>query len=83
MATKTTVSPLIPDVDNLSALVRDPAYSHSRARKWCGVWIASIYHFDPASPSGVLMVGEDTEEKVSAALIAAGLPSALSPTEGL
>ena len=82
MTTTTPTTPLT-DADKLYALVCDPAYSHSRSRKWCGVWMTYIYHFDAASPSGVRMVGGDMEEKVSMVLVAARRSSALSPTEGL
>ena len=61
--------------------ISHPAFSHSRAgegflRDWRG-----IYHFDPASPSGVKLVLGDDAERIEPLLRELRHTSPLSPTE--
>lgn len=65
------------------AAIRAPQFSHARCRRWCGQEIASIYHRDPQSPSGVMLASAGDDTIVSHLLRRYKKTSPLSPTEGL
>jgi hypothetical protein len=76
------------DMEKVRAALLSPDYSHSRARRWCGQTVVSVYHHAPQSPSGVLHVAGTYEaeyESVLRELRAEGIAPAwagpLSPTE--
>lgn len=66
------------------SLLNDPAFSHTRAGTGCWRDVRWIYHRDPKSPSGVILVGS-TDEAELAKLWERGAitrtASPLSPTE--
>lgn len=73
-------------MSHLKRLIRDirsPKFSHARTRRWCGQEIASIYHRDPESPSGVSLVSGGDDRIIAALLRRYKRVASLSPTEGL
>lgn len=63
--------------------IRHPNFSHARAGNGCWRDSVRIYHRDPTSPSGVMMVSSGDASEVDSLLRAIRNTSALSPTEGL
>lgn len=62
--------------------IRHPNFSHARAGRGCWRDTVNIYHRDPTSPSGVIMVSGGYASEVDPLLRAIRHTSALSPTEG-
>ena len=70
------------DTKELEVAIVSPLFSHSRARKWCGVWLVYIYHHDVASPTGIVLAKSGPEDIAVGLLTKHGRTSPLSPTEG-
>lgn len=68
-------------IDKIEEAITSDKFSHTRAKKWCGVWIVYIYHSTPKNPTGVSLVIGDREEVVVPLLRKYGRTSPLSPTE--
>jgi len=63
--------------------IRHKNFSHARAGRGCWRATVRIYHRDPTSPSGVIMMSSGDASEVDPLLRSIHNTSALSPTEGL
>lgn len=69
------------DINKIEEAITSDKFSHTRAKKWCGMWLVHVYHYDPKSPTGVMSAIGDREEVVVPLLKKHGRTSPLSPTE--
>lgn len=71
----------MPYPKEFEAAIKDPRFSHTRVRSWCGCQIVYAYHADAGSPSGVVLAAGLDERLAEPILRKHRKSGPLSPVE--